>query len=203
VSYGQYNTSQPSITAGNFNPVQLTQGGVQKVAVYDPTGANLLTQQVDTNGDGAGAAVFMQGMANRNFLFNGSSFDRQRANTNVTTGDTGAKTATFNGATQTNHNAAGATIVINMGTVSGTSPTLIAKIQGSADGGTTWFDVPGAVTPTISASGQYLLHVYPGVTPVANAAVSFPLPRTWRLVYTIGGTTPSFTLTNVQVAYTL
>ena len=37
----------------------------------------------------------------------------------------------------------------------------------------------------------------------ANAAVSHPLPRTWRVVYTIGGTTPSFTITNVHVAYIL
>jgi hypothetical protein len=29
------------------------------------------------------------------------------------------------------------------------------------------------------------------------------LPRTWRLVWTIGGTTPSFTITNVQVTYNL
>ncbi|TQN47668.1 hypothetical protein FHX52_0775 [Humibacillus xanthopallidus] len=37
----------------------------------------------------------------------------------------------------------------------------------------------------------------------ANAAVSHPLPRTWRVVYTIGGTTPSFTPTNVQAVYVL
>jgi hypothetical protein len=38
---------------------------------------------------------------------------------------------------------------------------------------------------------------------VANAAVNGPLPRTWRAVWTLGGTTPSFTITNVQVAYHL
>jgi hypothetical protein len=31
--------------------------------------------------------------------------------------------------------------------------------------------------------------------------VSFPLPRTWRMVYTLGGTNPSFTLTNVTASY--
>lgn len=133
--------------------------------------------------------------------FNATSWDRVRNNVNAVTGDTGAKTTSFAGATQTNFNAAGVAILINMGAVTGTSPTLTAQLQISPDGGTTWKDVPGAVTPTINASGTTLLTVYPGVTPVANAAVSHPLPRTWRLNYVIGGTTPSFTITNVQAAY--
>jgi hypothetical protein len=137
------------------------------------------------------------------YLINGASggVDRQRGNWNGTTGDTGAKTASFTGVTQTNYNAAGANIVINMGAVSGTTPTLTAQVQGSADGGTTWFNITGAVTPSINATGVTVLTVYPGVSAVANASVPMNLPRTWRLNYTIGGTTPSFTITNVQVAY--
>ena len=34
-------------------------------------------------------------------------------------------------------------------------------------------------------------------------SLNMPLPRTWRLVYTIGGTTPSFTFTNAYAAYIL
>lgn len=136
--------------------------------------------------------------------FNGTSWDRVRNNWNVNTGDTGAKTASFAGATQTNYNAAGATIAINMGAVTGTTPTLTAQVQGSADGGTTWYNIPGAVTASITTGSTVtVLTVYPGVTVAANAAISHPLPRTWRLNYTIGGTTPSFTITNVQVAYIL
>ena len=136
-------------------------------------------------------------------MFNGTNWDRQRGNFASATGDTGAKTATGSGATQTNFNARGAIVVFNVGTVSGTSPTCVFKLQGSADGGTTWFDIPSAATPAISASGVVALAVYPGVTPAANAAVSYPLPRTWRVVWTLGGTSPSFTINNVQVAYIL
>ena len=137
-------------------------------------------------------------------LFNGTTWDRQRANFAQATGDTGAKTATGNGATMTNHNARGAIFVFNVGAVTGTTPTCVFKIQGSADGGTTWFDIPGAATASITASGVVAaLAVYPGVTPAANAAVSYPLPRTFRAVWTIGGTSPSFTITNIQVAYML
>lgn len=135
--------------------------------------------------------------------YNGATWDRVRPNTNVTTGDTGAKTATFAGATQTNHNARGAVVTLNVGAVTGTSPTLAAKLQMSPDGGTTWVDVPGASLPNITATGVYTLTVYPGAGAIANSVVNFPLPRTWRVYYTIGGTTPSFTLTNVQVAYVL
>lgn len=134
-------------------------------------------------------------------LFNGTTWDRERANFNTTTGDTGAKVATGNGATQTNFNAVGATVVFNVGAVTGTTPTMVLKLQGSADSGTTWYDIPGASTASLTATGVVTLQLYPGLTPVANAAVSAPLPRTWRVVWTIGGTTPSFTITNVQVAY--
>lgn len=135
------------------------------------------------------------------YQFNGTTWDRQRNNWNTTTGDTGAKTASLNGATQTNYNASGAVIAFNIGAVGGTNPTLNIKLQESADGGTTWFDVPGAALPTITASGLYVLTIHPAATPVANSIVAFPLTRTWRAVYTIGGTAPSFTITNVQVAY--
>jgi hypothetical protein len=133
--------------------------------------------------------------------FNGTTWDRHRNNFNVNTGDTGAKTTNFSSATQTNYNAKGAIIAFNIGAVSGTTPTLVAKLQGSSDGGTTWYDIPGAATAPITATGVVVLAIYPGATPAANAAVSYPLPRTWRVAYTIGGTTPSFTITNVQVAY--
>lgn len=124
------------------------------------------------------------------------------------TGDTGAKVATGNGATVTNANAKGVQVVISMGTVTGTTPTFVAKLQGSVDSGTTFYDIPGATTASITATGVYGITVFPGVTAVAGvattgttASVSQTLPRSYRLVWTIGGTTPSFTITNVQVGY--
>ena len=134
-------------------------------------------------------------------LYNGTTHDRARGNWNVNTGDTGAKTATGNGATQTNYDSSGAVIVFNVGAVSGTTPTMVLKLQGSSDGGTTFYDLPNAATVSITATGVYVLSVYPGVTVAANAAVSHPMPRTWRVVWTIGGTTPSFAITNIQVGY--
>lgn len=142
-------------------------------------------------------------------VFNGTSWDRQRGmSTALTTGDTGAKTATGNGATITNIGNKGVQIVVNMGAVTGTTPTAVFKVQGSADAGTTWYDVPGATTASITATGQYGITIYPGVVATAGVAttgttatVSMVIPRTWRMVWTIGGTTPSFTITAVQYIY--
>jgi hypothetical protein len=128
--------------------------------------------------------------------------------TALTTGDTGAKTATGNGATITNVGNKGMQIVVNMGAVTGTSPTCVIKVQGSTDAGTTWYDVPGATTASLTATGQYGIMIYPGVATTAGVATtgttatcSMVIPRTWRVVWTIGGTTPSFTITNVQYIY--
>jgi hypothetical protein len=150
--------------------------------------------------------------------FNGTSWDRARNNWNTTTGDTGAKTATFNGATQTNYDARGAIITVILGTVSGTSPTLATQMQWSPDGGTTWLNFGAATAATAVATGNTIVFfVYPtnmsltpGASPTAfttNATlttnINAPLPRTWRQVYTIAGTTPSLAFTAVEVNYIL
>jgi hypothetical protein len=145
-----------------------------------------------------------------NMVYNGTTWDLQRGmSTNNTTGDTGAKTATGNGATITNVGNKGVSVVVNMGAVTGTTPTCVLKMQGSADGGTTWYDIPGATTASLTATGVYAITVYPGAPTVAGTTTSItgtascgqPLPRTWRMVWTIGGTTPSFTITNIQYNY--
>lgn len=87
-----------------------------------------------------------------------------------------------------------ATILVTA--VSGTTPTLVVKLQWSPDGGTTWvdWDTTNLQTATITANGTYVLRVYPGATNTANSSRNDFVPRTWRFYYTIGGTTPSFTL---------
>ncbi len=166
------------------------------------SGTATVTQLVNAASIADGLAVnSTTRVGSDNLMFNGTTWDRQRGNLNVLTGDTGAKTVTGNGATQVNYNAAGAYITVNMGAVTGTSPTLDMKVQISTDGGTTWVDLPGAVFPQFTTTGAKTLLIYPSATPVANSAVSAPLPRSWRVVWAVAGTTPSFTITNVQVAY--
>jgi hypothetical protein len=149
-----------------------------------------------------------------NYLFNGTTWDRARGNWETFTGDTGAKTVTVAGATQTNYNARGAFIVVRVSGVSGTSPVMTISLQFSPDGGANWYGF-GAASGTLTAVGQLAIMIYPtnisqtaGATPTNETTtaaqtlfINAPLPRTWRMVFGVGGTTPSFTITNVAVSY--
>lgn len=69
-----------------------------------------------------------------------------------------------------------------IGTVSGTSPTLDLTVEGSIDGGTTYFTLtPSAAWTQVTASTSKQVRRYEG-----------PIPPLVRAVATIGGTTPSF-----------
>lgn len=129
------------------------------------------------------------------FLFNGSTWDRERGNVAPASMEAtlSGKTANFKGATQTNYNAAGAIMQLNVSVATGT-PTLVAQVEYSIDG-TNWvvLDSVNAATQSITATGVYTIKVYPGIPTVAAGSCNSPLPRQWRLGYTIGGTTPSFT----------
>lgn len=122
----------------------------------------------------------------------------------LTTGDTGAKIANGNGNGMNNATSKGLNIVFNLSAVTGTA---VFKIQGSSDGGTTWYDVPTANTATLTAGGVYGLQIYPGITDIPATTnsgtvgqINAALPRTWRVSWTIGGG-GTCTITNIQVSY--
>lgn len=89
-------------------------------------------------------------------------------------------TTTTNGPNGDLINADGACFAIQqVGTVSGTSPTLAGKIQESSDG-STWSDISGATFTTVTASGNY-------------QCINFERTKRYvRYVGTVGGTSPSF-----------
>jgi hypothetical protein len=70
--------------------------------------------------------------------------------------------------------------VQQVGTVTGTSPTLAGKIQESADGSSNWTDIAGATFTTVTATDNV-------------QAITFDRTcRYVRYIGTIGGTSPSF-----------
>lgn len=124
------------------------------------------------------------------------------------TGDTGAKIASGNGATVENGMAAlGVQVLIQLGAVSGTTPTCTFKLQGSVDG-TIFYDIPGAATASLAtaqANSKYGITVYPAIAVTAgsttsntSAGASGVISKYWRVVWTIAGTTPSFTITQID-----
>ena len=93
---------------------------------------------------------------------------------------------------------------------------MTAQLQWSPDAGTTWVNLGGASTAITATGNSIAFLVGPtnfstaGATPAAlttgatqTVALNTTLPRTWRLNYTIGGTTPSFSITAAYVNYTV
>jgi hypothetical protein len=92
-----------------------------------------------------------------------------------------AITTTTNGATSTLTAGNAISFVVNVTSVTGTSPTYDWTLQSSVDGGTTWVNV--YQLPRLTAAGVF-------TTPMIQ------LPgKTYRYVETISGGTPSFTRT--------
>jgi hypothetical protein len=167
--------------------------------VASNTAANM---QVTADTEFAAASALADGFANPTTAsggallsqFNGTTWDRARGNTAVSVEASSAKTASGNSAAAiTNHSATGVQLFVNVSAASGTTPTLAVRVQVQDPVGSGWVDLPGAVTASITGVSLTLLTIYPGVTVTANSSISAPLPRTWRIAWTIGGTTPSFT----------
>lgn len=102
-------------------------------------------------------------------------------------------TVTFNSDIQTNFEAKGIRLSLNVSAISGTSPTLDVKLQHKDPVSGTWIDITGAAFAQKTSTGTDDLVIYPGITSTANRRVSDALPKTWRAVCTIGGTGPSVT----------
>lgn len=102
-----------------------------------------------------------------------------------------AAAASANGADQNNLDALGVEVVVDLTAVGGTTPTLVVTIEGKDPVSGKYYTL--LASATLNATGTTVMTVFPGVTVAANVAASRPLPRTWRVKTTIGGTTPSFT----------
>lgn len=191
-----------TITGGNIRAFSRLSSDTWTPAVFSVAQGTAANLQVTADTEFAAAAALADGAANPTTAsggalvseFNGTTWDRMRGNTSVSVEASSAKTVSGNSAAAiTNHSASGVILFVNVSAVSGTTPTLAVRVQVQDPVSTTWVDVPGAVTASITGVSLVTLALYPGVTVAANAAVSYPLPRTWRLAWTIGGTTPSFT----------
>lgn len=121
-------------------------------------------------------------------------------NSEATVFASAARTSTTNSTDQVNRFARGVRLHLNISAASGTTPTLDLKVQTKDAVSGTYIDLPGAAFAQKTTTGSDDLTIYPGVAETANETVSDVLSRTWRVVATIGGTTPSFTF-SVGAAY--
>jgi hypothetical protein len=92
--------------------------------------------------------------------------------------------------------ARGLLLGLSITAASGSSPTLDIKLQRVGPNGVA-IDLPSAALAQKTGTGTDDLVVYPGVAETANRSVSDHCGRMVNVVATVGGTTPSFTLSLV------
>lgn len=116
-------------------------------------------------------------------LNNGTGgYDEQRSNLDSNTAVltlTAQGAGTVNSADQLNVNGRG--IVLGINTTVDAAGAYTVAVQGKDIASGQYYTIPGAITAAIAATGFTTLSVYPGIVAAANAAVSWPLPRTWRV----------------------
>ena len=128
------------------------------------------------------------------FVFNGTSLDRQRGNidTAALINYTAAAAGT-NGTDQTNFNGRGVKLVIDITALTGVSPTLTVTVQGKDAASGKYYTI--LASAALAAVATTTLEIYPGIATAANATQGVTLPRVWRVITTITGTTPAVTAT--------
>ena len=119
-----------------------------------------------------------------------------------------AKTATFNSQTVNLQGYGTFCLILDIGTVSGSSPTMDPKVQMTLDNGTTWLDtLPNALNAETQAAlaqitatketAECWRNPFPNVA--GFATTNNVTPRV-RIVFTVGGSSPSFTFTKAYIS---
>ncbi len=117
--------------------------------------------------------------------YNGSTYDRERGNQDVTLLASAARTETTSSADQTNYNGRGLIVTINVTAVTAT-PSLTLKVEakmGSA------YEALITASAAVTTTGIHSYILYPGVGAAAGDIVTvsgYPLSRTWRVTVTHG-----------------
>jgi hypothetical protein len=87
--------------------------------------------------------------------------------------------------------ARGLTVVVDITALGGTTPTLTVTIEGKDPLSGKYYTL--LASTALNAVATTVLKVYPTIPAVANASAQAPLPKTYRVRATIGGTTPAVT----------
>lgn len=113
----------------------------------------------------------------------------QPVNREITVFSSAARTATENSADLSNPYARGVVLVIDVTAVTAT-PSVVFTVKGKSTLGSDYYTI--LTSAAITATGQTVLRVYPGLTASANVTASDVLPATWR-VEAVHGDTDSIT----------
>ena len=98
-----------------------------------------------------------------------------------------------NSADQSNTVFRGLKIVADITAITGTAPTLVVTLQGKDAVSGKYYTI--LASAAIVAISTVVLTVYPGLLAAANVTANDILPKGWRIITVVGGTTPAVTAT--------
>jgi hypothetical protein len=114
------------------------------------------------------------------WISNGSTFDKQRNNHEVTALSSAARTASVNSSDLTNYNARGIRVVVDITALAGGNITVAITGKDTLSGKYTTLLTGTA----LSGTGTTTMVIYPGNTVTANLAASTVVPRLFRVEVT-------------------
>lgn len=104
-----------------------------------------------------------------------------------------AVTASSNGDDMDNLSSDTAHVIINITTLTGTTPTATFTVQGKDDASGTYYTL--LASTALNATGQTVLRIGPSLTAAANLVANDIIPKTFRVILTTGGTVTNLTAT--------
>lgn len=155
-----------------------------RISLYDPFSNTLFFTSIDADAQAQRTPIPAYA---QNILFNGSTWDRQRANTLHTLLASAVRAATVNSSDQVNYNARGLFIFFSVTVVPGVQTVTLTVTSKDSIAGTYEVLLTGGAEVGV-CTRCYLL--YPGAGAAANGidvANAFPVPRTWRVTVTHSG----------------
>jgi hypothetical protein len=112
-------------------------------------------------------------------------------NVNYTAATLTAQTASGNTGDLPNKEGKGVIVGVNVSAASGAAVSYTVTVQGKDEASGEYYDLLSSAA--IAATGFTKLVVYPGVTVAANAALSHPLPKIFRVKWVIAGALTAIT----------
>jgi hypothetical protein len=172
-----------SLPIAGWSPLVISQSGGLYTAplMTDSTGNNFSFVAEYPTSD-AIAIYRGLGVVNEPLLFNETTYDRERGNTELSLLASAARTTATQSADQTNFNARGLHVIIDCTAWAG---NFTPSIQGKDPVSGNYYDI--LVGNAITAIGTTVLKIYPGIGAIPYGSASDILPRTWRVSIAVAG----------------
>ena len=185
LAVGRYNATLPTITDTRFNALQVGSRGGLHVNIVAGDGTATPGISTYTNADATGAvfnslsaSVFPQG-------FNGTTWDRWRNNQGLTLLASAARTTTQTSADLVNYNADALIVVVDITAYTAGSLTITIDRKDETSGKY----INMLTSAALAAQATTTLQVGPVIAAAANTIALAYMPRTFRIVATVGDAT--------------